>query len=71
MSPASRTGVARWGQVGYIANGIALVVVGALLSYAVHRPFEATAGEWAVVVSAGRLPVVRMTSRWVARVIAT
>jgi hypothetical protein len=34
MSPAARTGVARLGQVGYIAKGIALVVVGSLLSYA-------------------------------------
>ena len=34
MSPAARTGVARLGKVGYIAKGIALVVVGSLLSYA-------------------------------------
>jgi hypothetical protein len=34
MSPAARTGVARLGQVGYIAKGLALVVVGGLLSYA-------------------------------------
>ena len=34
MSPAARKGVARLGQVGYIAKGLALVVVGGLLSYA-------------------------------------
>ena len=34
MSPAARTGVARLGQVGYIAKGVALGVVGGLLSYA-------------------------------------
>jgi hypothetical protein len=34
MSPAARTGVARLGKVGYIAKGLALVVVGGLLSYA-------------------------------------
>jgi hypothetical protein len=34
MSPAARKGVARLGQVGYIVKGIALAVVGALLSYA-------------------------------------
>jgi hypothetical protein len=34
MSPALRTGVARLGQVGYIAKGLALVMVGGLLSYA-------------------------------------
>jgi uncharacterized protein DUF1206 len=34
MSPAARKGVARLGQVGYIAKGVALVVVGGLLSYA-------------------------------------
>jgi hypothetical protein len=34
MSPGAREGVARLGQVGYIAKGVALGVVGALLSYA-------------------------------------
>ena len=34
MSPAARKGVARLGQVGYIAKGVALGVVGGLLSYA-------------------------------------
>jgi hypothetical protein len=34
MSPTTRTGVARLGQVGYIAKGVALGVVGGLLSYA-------------------------------------
>lgn len=34
MSPAVRKGVARLGQVGYIAKGVALGVVGGLLSYA-------------------------------------
>jgi len=34
MSPAARTGVLRLGQVGYIAKGIALSVVGGLLTYA-------------------------------------
>ncbi|WP_155387573.1 DUF1206 domain-containing protein [Catellatospora paridis] len=34
MSPAAREGVERLGQVGYIAKGLALVVVGGLLSYA-------------------------------------
>ena len=34
MSPGARKGVARLGQVGYIAKGVALGVVGALLSYA-------------------------------------
>jgi hypothetical protein len=34
MSPAAREGVARLGQIGYIAKGIALGVVGGLLSYA-------------------------------------
>ena len=34
MSPVARKGVARLGQVGYIAKGVALGVVGALLSYA-------------------------------------
>jgi hypothetical protein len=34
MSPAARQGVARLGQVGYIAKGVALGVVGGLLSYA-------------------------------------
>jgi Domain of Unknown Function (DUF1206) len=34
MSPGARKGVARLGQVGYIAKGLALVVVGGLLSYA-------------------------------------
>jgi hypothetical protein len=34
MSPAARKGVARLGQVGYVAKGLALVVVGSLLSYA-------------------------------------
>ena len=34
MSPIARKGVARLGQVGYIAKGVALGVVGGLLSYA-------------------------------------
>jgi hypothetical protein len=34
MSPVARNGVARLGQVGYIAKGVALGVVGGLLSYA-------------------------------------
>jgi hypothetical protein len=34
MSPVTREGVARLGQVGYIAKGAALGVVGSLLSYA-------------------------------------
>jgi hypothetical protein len=33
MSPLARKGVARLGQVGYVAKGVALGVVGALLSY--------------------------------------
>jgi hypothetical protein len=34
LSPAAREGVARLGQVGYIAKGVAFGVVGGLLSYA-------------------------------------
>jgi Domain of Unknown Function (DUF1206) len=34
MSPVARTGVAQLGQIGYIAKGVALAVVGGLLSYA-------------------------------------
>jgi Domain of Unknown Function (DUF1206) len=34
MSPGAREGVARLGQVGYIAKGVALGLVGGLLSYA-------------------------------------
>ena len=34
MSPVAREGVARLGQVGYIPKGVALGVVGGLLSYA-------------------------------------
>ena len=34
MSPTAREGVARLGQVGYIAKGVALGLVGGLLSYA-------------------------------------
>ena len=34
MSPVAREGVARLGQFGYIAKGVALGVVGGLLSYA-------------------------------------
>jgi hypothetical protein len=34
LSPVVRKGVARLGQVGYIAKGVALGVVGGLLSYA-------------------------------------
>jgi len=34
MSPVSREGVARLGQVGYIAKGVAVGLVGGLLSYA-------------------------------------
>ena len=34
MSPVAREGVARLGQIGYIAKGVALGVVGGLLSYA-------------------------------------
>jgi hypothetical protein len=34
MSPVSREGVARLGQVGYIAKGVALGLVGGLVSYA-------------------------------------
>jgi hypothetical protein len=34
MSPVARQGVARLGQVGYIAKGVALGIVGSLLSYA-------------------------------------
>jgi Domain of Unknown Function (DUF1206) len=34
LSPALRTAVARLGQVGYIAKGLALGLVGGLLSYA-------------------------------------
>jgi Domain of Unknown Function (DUF1206) len=34
MSPVARKGVARLGEVGYIAKGVALGVVGGLLSYA-------------------------------------
>ncbi len=34
LSPAAREGVARLGQVGYFAKGVALGVVGGLLTYA-------------------------------------
>jgi hypothetical protein len=34
MSPVARKGVARLGQIGYIAKGVALGLVGGLLSYA-------------------------------------
>ena len=34
MSPVARKGVARLGQIGYIARGVALGLVGGLLSYA-------------------------------------
>jgi hypothetical protein len=34
MSPVARTGVARLGQIGYIAKGVALGLVGGLLTYA-------------------------------------
>jgi uncharacterized protein DUF1206 len=34
LSPATRTAVTRLGQVGYITKGLALAVVGALLTYA-------------------------------------
>jgi hypothetical protein len=34
MSPIARKGVARLGQIGYVAKGIALGLVGGLLSYA-------------------------------------
>lgn len=34
MSPGARAGVARLGQVGYVAKGLALGLVGGLLSYA-------------------------------------
>jgi succinate dehydrogenase/fumarate reductase cytochrome b subunit len=34
MSPVARQGVARLGQIGYIAKGVALGLVGGLLSYA-------------------------------------
>ena len=34
MSPAARKGVAQLGQIGYIAKGVALGLVGGLLSYA-------------------------------------
>ena len=34
MSPVARKGVARMGQIGYIAKGVALGLVGGLLSYA-------------------------------------
>ena len=34
MSPVARNGVARLGQAGYIAKGVALGLVGGLLSYA-------------------------------------
>jgi hypothetical protein len=34
MCPAARTGVLRLGQVGYIAKGVAMSVVGGLLTYA-------------------------------------
>jgi len=34
MSPVARNGVAQLGQIGYIAKGVALGVVGGLLSYA-------------------------------------
>jgi hypothetical protein len=34
MSPTTRKGVLRLGQVGYVAKGVALGVVGALLTYA-------------------------------------
>ena len=34
MSPTARTGVLRLGQVGYLAKGVALTVVGGLLTYA-------------------------------------
>jgi hypothetical protein len=34
MSPVAREGVARLGQVGYVAKGVALGVVGGLLGYA-------------------------------------
>ena len=34
MSPVAREGVARLGQIGYIAKGVALGLVGGLLSYA-------------------------------------
>jgi Domain of Unknown Function (DUF1206) len=45
MSPALRTGVTRLGQVGYIAKGLALCVVGALLTYAtLHFQQQKTQG---------------------------
>ncbi len=34
MSPTARTGVLRLGQLGYLAKGVALTVVGGLLTYA-------------------------------------
>jgi hypothetical protein len=34
MSPVARKGVERLGQVGYVGKGVALAVVGGLLSYA-------------------------------------
>jgi len=34
MSPVARNGVAQLGQIGYIAKGVALGLVGGLLSYA-------------------------------------
>ena len=34
MSPAARNSVLRLGQVGYIAKGVAMSVVGGLLTYA-------------------------------------
>ena len=34
MSPVARKGVAQVGQIGYIAKGVALGLVGGLLSYA-------------------------------------
>jgi uncharacterized protein DUF1206 len=34
MTPAARTGVLRLGQVGYVAKGVAMGVVGGLLTYA-------------------------------------
>ena len=43
MSPVARKGVARLGQVGYIAKGVALGVVGGLLSYAALT-FDAAQG---------------------------
>ena len=34
LSPAIRNAVTRWGQIGYITKGLALGVVGGLLTYA-------------------------------------